>query len=86
MLRVLMVLLCLVLLTWKIWVKVLHGFLDRIIFFCKKMGLAIEGGEMELLSFLSSLEANRMQGDHLVEESVGDGVVRDRLFLDGANH
>ena len=30
--------------------------LKRTIFFCKKMGLAIEGGEMELLSFLASLK------------------------------
>ena len=40
---------------------------------------------MELLSFLASLEANRMQGDQLVEESMGDAVDRDRLFSDGAN-
>jgi len=60
--------------------------LDRIIFFCKKMGLAIEGREMELLSFLASLETNRMRYDHLVEESVGDDVAGDRLFPNGANH
>ena len=48
--------------------------LDRIISFCK-MGLSIEGREMELLSFLASLEANRMKGDHVIEESVGDVVV-----------
>jgi len=30
---------------------------------------------MELLSFLASLEANRMKGDHVTEESVGDVVV-----------
>jgi len=35
--------------------------LDIIIFFCKKMGLAVEGREMELLSFLGCLEANRMK-------------------------
>jgi len=58
--------------------------LKRIIFFCKKMALAIEGREMELLSFLASLEANRMKGDQLVEESIGDAVDRDRLFSDGA--
>jgi len=33
--------------------------LERMVFFCKKMGLAIKGREMELLSFLASLEANR---------------------------
>jgi len=58
--------------------------LERMIFFCKKMGLAIEGREMELLSFLASLEANRMKGDQLVEESRGDAVARDRLSSDGA--
>jgi len=58
--------------------------LDRIIFFCKKMGLAIEGREMELLLFLASIEADRVKGNHLFEESVGDEVVRDRLFSDGA--
>ena len=50
------------------------------------MGPTIEGREMELLSFLASLEAKRMKGDHLVEESVGDDVLGDRLFPDGANH
>jgi len=54
------------------------------IFFCKKMGLAIEGREIELLSFLASLEANRMKGDQLVEETRGDAVARDRLSSDGA--
>ena len=28
--------------------------LERMIFFCKKMGLTIEGREMELLSFLAA--------------------------------
>jgi len=36
--------------------------LERMIFFRKKMGLAIKGREIELLSFLASLEANRMKG------------------------
>ena len=40
---------------------------------------------MELLVFLASLEANRMKGDQLVEESMRDAVVRDMLFSDGAN-
>jgi len=60
--------------------------LERNIFFCKKMGLAIEGREIELLSFLASLEANRMRREQLVEESMGDEVDRDRLFSDGASH
>jgi len=47
------------------------------------MGLAIEGREMELLSFLVFLAVNRIKDDHLVEESVGDEVVGDRLYSDG---
>jgi len=50
------------------------------------MGLSIEGREMELLSFLASLEANRMKGHDVFEEPVGDAVVRDSLVSDGANH
>jgi len=60
--------------------------LDRNIFFYKKMGLGIKRKEMKLLSFLASLEANRMKGDHLFEESVGNEVVTDRLFSNGASH
>jgi len=60
--------------------------LDRIISFCKRMGLSIEGRELELLSFLGSLEANRIKGDHVVEVSVGNAVVGDSLVPDGANH
>ena len=86
MLRVLMVLLCLVLLTRKSWVKILHGFWTKSSFFCKKMGLSIEGREKELLSFLASLEANRMKGDLVVEEAMGKDVVGDSLVPDGANH
>ena len=41
---------------------------------------------MELPSFLASLEANRMKGDHVIEESVGDIVVGVSLVPDGANH
>ena len=47
--------------------------LQRMVCFCK-IGLAIERRQMELLSFLASLEANRMRGDQLVEESMGDVV------------
>jgi len=60
--------------------------LVRIISFCKRMGLSIEGRELELLSFLGSLEANRMKGDHVVEETVGNAVVGDSLVPDRANH
>jgi len=59
--------------------------LERIVFFCKKMGLAIEGREMELLSFLASLEANRMRREQSVEESMGDEVDTARLFSDRAS-
>jgi len=59
--------------------------LERIVFFCKKMGLAIEGRVMELLSFLALLEANRVRRKQSVEESMGDEVDRDRLFSEGAN-
>jgi len=31
------------------------------------------------------VKANRTNGDHFVEESMGDEVVRDRLCLDGAD-
>jgi len=50
------------------------------------MGLSIEGREMELLSFLASLEANRMKGDFVVEEAVGDADIGDSLIPDEANH
>ena len=36
------------------------GVLDHIIPMCKRMGLAIEGRETELLAFLASLEVNKM--------------------------
>jgi len=39
--------------------------MDHIIHMCKRMGLAIEGREMELLACLASLEANK-------ESHVGD--------------
>ena len=41
---------------------------------------------MELLSFLASLEANILKGDHVVEEIVGDAIVGDSLVPNGANH
>ena len=50
-------------------------------FWGKKM--AVEGRETELISLLASLEANRMKGDQLAEESMGDVVDRDRS--DGAS-
>ena len=74
-----------VLISHKIWGKGESSiwFLDRIIFFCK-MDLAVVGREMELFSFLASLEANKMKWDYLFE-SVGDELVGGMLFSDGAN-
>ena len=59
--------------------------LERMIFVCKKMGLAIEGREMKLLSFLALLGANRMRREQSVEENMGGEVDRDRLFSDRAS-
>jgi len=42
------------------------------------MGLAIEVGEMELLSFLASLEANKKKGNRVVRESEGAEELSDR--------
>ena len=47
------------------------------------MGLAIEGREMELLSFLASLESNRKKGDQVIAEN-GGVEVGGRTLLDGA--
>ena len=60
--------------------------LERMVFFCKKMGLAIEGRETKLPSFLASLEANRLRREQSVEASMGDEGGRVRLFSDGASH
>ena len=66
-----MVLLCPVLVIQGMIVKILRGSWKELYFFVRRLGLAIEGREMELLSFLASLEANRMKGDQLVEEYGG---------------
>ena len=50
--------------------------LDRFIIFCKRMGLAIEGRESELLSFLASLDSIRAK-----DCTVAD--VRDRVQEEG---
>jgi len=42
--------------------------LDRFILFYKRMGFAIEGREIELLSFLASLESIRAEDNHLVDD------------------
>ena len=51
--------------------------MDHIVPMCKRMGLAIEGREMELLAFLASLEANKKVTNQVddqfdVEEEVGE--------------
>ena len=51
--------------------------MDRIIPICKRMGLAIEGREMELLAFLASLEANKKKGGHVGNQSNVEEVVRE---------
>ena len=42
--------------------------LDRFILFLKRMGLVIKGREMELLSFLASLDSVRAKENHLVND------------------
>jgi len=42
--------------------------LDRIIFFCKRMRLTVEGREMELVSFLASLESTFNKENQFVDE------------------
>jgi len=42
--------------------------MDRIILFCTRTGLAIEGKEMELLSFLASLDSMNNKANQLVDE------------------
>ena len=57
--------------------------LDRIIPFCKKMGLAIEGKEMELLSFLASLDSLNNKSHQLEKEKGNEQEEGDRALLDG---
>jgi len=57
--------------------------LDRFILFCKRIGLAIEGREMELLSFLASLESIRAKDNHFVDEMGRVQEERGRSLIDG---
>jgi len=57
--------------------------LDRIILFCKKMGLAIEGKEMKLLSFLAMLDSLNNKANQLREEKGREQEEGDRSLFDG---
>jgi len=56
--------------------------LDPIIFFSKRMGLVI-GGEMELLSFLASLESFSTKSNQFVDDRGKDQEEGERLLIDG---
>ena len=51
--------------------KVLHRCWTALSFY-KRMGLAVEGREMELLSLLASLETINNKGNQFVNERGGD--------------
>ena len=57
--------------------------LDHIILFCKKMGLAIEGKEMELLSFLATLDSLNNKVDQVGEEKGRENEEGERSLFDG---
>jgi len=56
--------------------------LECIIYFCKRMGVGIEGREMELLSFLASLESISHKDNQFVDERGRDQEGR-RSSFDG---
>jgi len=56
--------------------------LDRIIPFGKKMGLAIEGKEMELMSFLATLDSLN-KTHHLGKEKGNEQEEGERALFDG---
>ena len=57
--------------------------MDRIILFCERMGLAIEGKEMKLLSFLATLDSMNNKANQLVEERGRDQEEGQRSLFDG---
>ena len=57
--------------------------LGRIILFCKKMGLAIEGKEMKLLSFLATLDSLNNKSHQLGKEKGNEQEEGERALFDG---
>jgi len=57
--------------------------LDHIILFCKKMGLDIEGKEMELLSFLATLDSLNNKANQVGEEKGREQEEGVRSLVDG---
>jgi len=56
--------------------------MECIILFCKRMGLAIEGKEMELLSLLATLDSTNNKANQLVEERGRDQEDEERSLFD----
>jgi len=57
--------------------------LDRIILFCKRMGLAIEGKEMELLSFLATIDSLGNKANLSGKEKGREHEEGERSLFDG---
>jgi len=57
--------------------------LGRIILFCKRMGLAIDGKEMELLSFLATLDSLGNKANQSGEEKGREHEEGERSLFDG---
>ena len=57
--------------------------LDSIIHFCKRMGLAIEGKEMELLSFLATLDSLGNKANQSGEEKGREHEEGERSLFNG---
>ena len=56
---------------------------DRIILFCKRMGLAIEGKGMELLSFLATIDSLNNKTKQPGEEKGREHEEGERSLFDG---
>jgi len=67
----------------RLLVKVLHGCWTILSFSARGWGLAIEGREMESLSFLASLKSITTKGNQFVDERGRDQDERGRSLLDG---
>jgi len=57
--------------------------MDRIILFCKRMGLAIKGKKIELVSFLATLDFMNNKANQLVKERGRDQEEGKRSLFDG---